>query len=352
MLIVEVLTDEGLVGIGEVHTSPYVAQAVIEAPLSHVASRGLKAVVIGRDPLAREALWHDMYRLSAVYGRRGVAIHAISGIDIALWDIAGKAAGLSVTQLLGGDSQKRVKAYASILMPETARDVRREVRQCVADGFLAVKLGWGPLGSDLKSNLHLVEAARDEAGDDIDLMVDIGFGCDVRQAIQFARGLDSLGVFFLEEPLSPDNLAGYARLAREVNVAIATGEKETTIHGFKQLVELGGVDIIQPDVARAGGLTECRKIVGLAEQSGVLCIPHCWSTDILLSATLHLVSCIPEIPYVEFCTLQTPLRRTVATEPIEVVEGRLQAPTKPGLGIELNPDTFRQFHVDAQSLRT
>jgi len=346
LLVIEVLTDEGIVGIGEVHTSPSIARAVIDAPLSHVSSRGLKEILIGRDPLQREVLWDEMYRLSSVYGRRGVAINAISGIDIALWDIAGKAAGMSVTQLLGGDPSRTFPAYASILLSETAAGLRSDVRRCVDNGFRAIKLGWGPLGTDLMACVGLVEAARAEVGDHVDLMVDVGFGRDVRMAIRFARALESLGVLFLEEPLSPDNLDGFARLTGSVDLAIATGEKETTCHGFRQLIEQGRVDIIQPDVARAGGITEAKKIADMARLYGVSCIPHCWSSDILLSATLHVASCIPGIPYIEFCTLETPLRRTVTMSPIDVLEGHVAIPQGVGLGIELNPETMREYKCD------
>lgn len=346
LLVVEVITDEGIVGIGEVHTSPYIARAVIEAPLSHVSSCGLKQVVLGRDPLEREVLWDAMYRLSAVYGRRGVAIHAISGIDIALWDIAGKVARMSIAQLLGGDTKKRVKAYASILLATTPEEVRADVCRCLEDGFRAVKLGWGPLGTDPMGSVALVEAARKEAGDDIDIMVDVGFGGDVSQATRFARALEALDIFFLEEPLSPDNLEGYAQLARDVDISIATGEKETTVHGFKRLIEIGKVDIVQPDVARAGGITETKKIVDFARAAGVMCIPHCWSSNILLSATLQLVSCIPAIPFVEFCTLKTPLRRHVTQRPIEPVDGMVSIPEGPGIGVDLDTDTLAKYRVD------
>ena len=351
LLVIEVVTDEGIVGIGEVHTSPSIARAVIEAPLSHVSSRGLKGILIGRDPLQREVLWDEMYRLSSVYGRRGVAINAISGIDIALWDIAGKAAGMSITQLLGADPSRTFPAYASILLSDTPDSVRRDARHCVERGFRAIKFGWGPLGGDLMASVELIEAARAEVGDHVDLMVDVGFGADIRMATRFARALESLGVLFLEEPLAPDNLEGFARLASSVDLAIAAGEKETTCHGFRQLIEQGKIDIVQPDVARAGGITETKKIADLARMHGVACIPHCWSSDILLSATLHVASCIPDIPYVEFCTLETALRRNVTMVPIEVLEGEVAIPQGIGLGIELNRETISEFEYDMAGMQ-
>jgi L-alanine-DL-glutamate epimerase-like enolase superfamily enzyme len=285
-----------------------------------------------------------MYTLSAVYGRRGVAIHTISGIDIALWDILGKTTGMPVHRLLGGGYHQKVKAYASMLMPDSREAIKAQVQQCVDQGFKAVKLGWGALGSDLDRDLELISAVRVAFGDDIDLMIDIGFGMGVNRAIEFARRLEPLNVFFLEEPLSPDNLTGYARLSSQSRIPIATGEKETTYFGFRELILRGKLDIIQPDVARAGGITECKKIVDLAEKEGVVCIPHCWSSDILLSATLQLVACIPNIPYIEFCTLETPLRTEVAHERIQVVDGQVEIPGAPGIGIELNRETLERYH--------
>lgn len=236
--------------------------------------------------------------------------------------------------------------YASILLGDTEEEVRSDVRRCLEDGLRAVKLGWGPWGTDPMGSVALVEAARDAAGEDVDIMVDVGFGGDVHQAIQFARALESLGVFFLEEPLSPDNLGGYAELASKVDVAIATGEKESTVHGFRRLIEIGRVDIVQPDVARAGGIAETKKIVDFARAAGGGCIPHCWSSDILLSATWQLVSGIPAIPFVEFCTLKTPLRRHVTQRPIEPVDGMVSIPEGPGIGVDPNTDTLAKYRVD------
>ena len=345
LLVIEIITDEGIVGIGEVHSSPTVAQAVIDAPLSHVASRGLKSVLIGRNPLERETLWREMFQCTSVYGRRGIVIHAISGIDIALWDIAGKAADMPVAHLLGGDANREFTAYASILMEESPELVRDSVLACLEAGFRAVKLGWGPLGESISRDAELVAAARDAGGDELELMIDIGYGVPLHYAMKLQRALEPYNLFFIEEALAPDNLSGYATLARESKTAIAAGEKSTTYYEFKQLIEIAKLDVLQPDVARAGGLTECRKIVTLAERESVLCIPHCWSSDILLAATIHLESAMAYVPYVEFCTLETPLRRSVTCERIEACNGTVKVPQGPGLGITLNQDTLAEFRV-------
>jgi len=347
LLVIEVITDDGIAGIGEVHTSPHIAQAVIEAPISHYAGRGLKEVILGRDPLDRETLWMDMYRFSAVYGRRGIAIHAISGIDIALWDILGKATGLPVHKLLGGAYRKKVRPYASLLMPKTQREAKAEVEKCLEHGFSAIKLGWGPLSGDLSVIQGLIEAVREAAGDDVDIMLDIGFGLTMKRAEELVQALEPFNIFFLEEPLSPDDLAGYAKLCSKTGIAIAAGEKETTYYGFRDLIKIGKVDIIQPDLARAGGFTECKKIADLAQKEGIMCIPHCWSSDILLSATLQLAACIQDLPYVEFCTLETPLRTGVTERHIKVTDGIIEIPDSPGIGVELNRETIEKYRYES-----
>lgn len=343
VLVVEVDTDEGITGIGEVHSSPYIAEAIIHAPMSHYAARGLRQILIGRDPLDRETLWSDMYRMTSVFGRRGVTIHAMSGIDIALWDIAGKASGLSVHKLLGGSYRDQVRAYASVLMPESPEEAKEEVRRCIELGFAGIKLGWGPLANSVKQVVALAEAVRAEAGDDVDIMLDVGFGVNTVQAERLAKSIEALDIYFLEEPLSPDNLVGYGYLSARTCVPIAAGEKETTYWGFRDLIDIGGVQIAQPDLARAGGFTECVRIRDLANRSGVHCIPHCWSSDILLGATLQFAATIPDLPYVEFCTLDTPLRTSLCADPIRPRDGVLEIPDAPGIGIELNRETMERY---------
>lgn len=348
VLIVKVHTDEGIVGIGEAHTSPYVAKTVIDAPSSHVAARGLKEIIIGEDPTDIERLWRKMYTESIVFGRRGIAVHAISAIDMALYDILGKLLDRPVYKLIGGAFRDRIKVYASTLMPGDIDGAVEETRKWVNQGFKAVKVGWGDLGKDPKKDFRYVKAIRDAVGPDIDLMVDIGTGMERQQALMLAHMLQELDVFFLEEPLSPDDIDGYAWLCRNSPIRIATGEKESTFWGFRELMDRGGLHVVQPDVARAGGITECRKIAAYADKSNILCIPHCWSTDILVSATLHLIAATPHVPYFEFCVAPTPLRQFTAKDPIRAVDGYVAIPRKPGLGIELDEETILKYRYEGQ----
>src|SRR5438270_3714558 len=303
-LVVRVHTDAGIVGIGEVDSAPEVVKAVIEAPASHFIASGLRHVLIGQDPLDVEGLWDAMYRASIYYGRRGVALHAISGIDIALWDIKGKALGQPVSALIGPPLRTRVRAYASTLMPETEDETTRKVSGLIERyGFTAVKLGWGPLGRDPEHDVRLARAARKAAGDSVDVLIDagLGYGNDVGAATLVARELEQLGVFWLEEPFLPDELDAYARLADSVDIRIAAGEEDTTLRGFNELIGYGHVDVIQPDVTRCGGITELLRIARLARERGKACVPHSWKSGIIKAASLHVNAVLPEALFQEYC---------------------------------------------------
>jgi L-rhamnonate dehydratase len=347
-LIVRIYTDEGIVGIGEVDSSPFVAKSVIDAPASHKVSSGLRSVLVGQDPFQIEYLWDLMYQSSIYYGRRGAAVHAMSGLDIALWDILGQATGQPIYRLLGGAHRDRVKAYASTLMPETPEEVRAVVSRWVEAGFRAVKLGWGPLGSDPDRDVALVAAAREVAGDAIDLMIDVGLGwSDVPTAIRTAKRMEEYRPYWIEEPFMPDALASYARLADALETRVAAGEQEATHWAFRTLIEQGKVDVIQPDVTRAGGLTECRRIAVLAQDYGVTLVPHAWSTGIIKAASLHLVATLSAAPYFEYCVQDSALNRKLVSEQFPLQDGFVAIPQAPGLGVKLDERYVREFVVDS-----
>ena len=344
-LIVKVHTDEGITGIGEVHTSPTVARAVIDAPLSHISSSGLKEIILGEDPFDTEALWQKMYNKTSVFGRRGIAVQAMSGIDIALWDIKGKALGQPIYRLLGGSNRKPVKAYASTLMPDDPHKAAQEALRFAKDGFQAVKLGWGGFTDNIRQNALLIKEVRKAVGRDVAIMVDAGMGWNLPTAIEMARRCEEYEVFFLEEPLPCDDLEGYAALCDAVDIRIATGEKETTKWGFRDLILRGHLDVLQPDVARCGGITETVKIATLCSTFNREFIPHCWSSDILVSATLNVIAGLGNVPYFEFDVWDTPIRFGVARQPIKAENGFVRVPEGPGLGIELNEDFIAKYSV-------
>lgn len=348
VLIVRVHTDAGITGIGEAHTNPLVSKAIIDAPLCSVSSTGLRGLLIGEDPRDIGRLWDKMYRATQTYGRRGALIHAMSGIDIALWDILGKVAGLPVHRLLGGARRGAVRAYASDLSRDTLEETIEVARAHVEAGYRAMKFGWGGLGQDPRRDVAAVHAIRAAIGDGIDLMIDMGFAVPFDHALHLARGCAEAGVAFLEEPLSPDDLDGFARLVSLSPVAIATGEKETTQYPFIDLIARGGVRIVQPDIARVGGISEAMRIVAYAEGHGADVVPHCWSTDILVAATLQIVATQRRAPFHEYNATANPLRTDLLVEPIRPdADGNLHVPDGPGLGITLNEDTIERFRWSA-----
>jgi L-rhamnonate dehydratase len=346
-LVIKVHTDEGVVGIGEVDSAPEAVRALVDAPGSHAIANSLHGLLVGEDPEDVERLWQKMYRGLIYVGRRGIALHAISGIDIALWDLKGKAAGKPVSELLGGAKRDKVRAYASMLMPDTTVETADRVGALCDDGFTAVKLGWGPLGRDPEHDVRLAAAAKDAAGG-CDVLIDAGhgYGADARTAIGVARELERLGVFWLEEPFLPDEYEAYAELADEVDIRVASGEQDTTVWGFRELIERGRVDVVQPDVTRCGGITELLRIAELARERGVETVPHAWKSGIIKAASLHVNAVLPDALYQEYCVADTPINQTLTKERLPLdSDGFVAVPTGPGLGVELDDDVVERYRV-------
>ncbi len=346
-VLIKVHTDEGIVGVGEVDSAPEPVAAFVAARTSHSIAISLADVLIGEDPCDVERLWQKMYRAVIYVGRRGIALHAISGIDIALWDIRGKAEGRPVHELLGGARRDRVRAYASRLMPDTPEEAAAAVAADRARGFTAVKLGWGPLGQDSAHDVALAAAAKEAAGDG-DILIDAGLGyvADARRAIEVAHELERLGVFWLEEPFEPDEYEAYATLADAVEIRVAAGEQDTTVWGFRELIERGHVDLVQPDVTRCGGITEWLRIAELARAHGVEIVPHAWKSGIVKAASLHCNAVIPDALFQEYCVAETPINRSLTVEefPLEP-DGTVLVPTAPGIGVTIDEDVVERFRV-------
>jgi L-rhamnonate dehydratase len=347
-LVVLVHTDEGITGIGEVDSAPDVVAALIRQDSSHAVAHSLRSVLVGRDPLDVEGAWDAMYRGLIYVGRRGIGIHAISGIDIALWDIRGKALGKPVCELLGEVHRDRVRAYASMLMPDTPEETGERVAALREKGFTAVKLGWGPLGRDPDHDVRLAAAAKDAGGDGVDILIDAGLGYedDAQTAIRVARELEQLGIGWLEEPFLPDAYEAYAELADTVDITIAAGEQDVTRWGFRELIERGHVDLVQPDVTRCGGITETLRIAKLAAEHGVGTVPHAWKSGIIKAASLHVNAVLPDGRYQEYCVADTPINTSLTVErlPIEA-DGCVAVPTAPGIGITLDEDVVASLRV-------
>jgi L-alanine-DL-glutamate epimerase-like enolase superfamily enzyme len=343
--LVRVHTDEGIVGVGEADTPPLLARTIVEMPSSHSIARGLRELLVGEDPLQVDRLWQLMFHATDHYGRRGAALHVISAVDLALWDLAGSAYGQPVSVLMGGRRRERVRVYASEVMPETPDDVRHIAGRAVEAGYTGLKLGWGPLGRDLAYDAELVAAARSELGDERTLMLDGGRAYTVKRALELLRRVEEHDLYWLEEALQPDDLDGYARLSAGSAVRIAAGEADETLPPFRALVERGHVDVLQPDLARCGGFTVARQIALLERTTGVEIVPHCFSTGVLVAASLHFVATLDRATWSEFSVAHSPLVNGILTEPFRLEDGCLAVPAGPGLGVELDEDAIAHHRV-------
>ncbi|TAM81131.1 MAG: mandelate racemase/muconate lactonizing enzyme family protein [Acidobacteria bacterium] len=288
-----------------------------------------------------------MYLGAAYYGRRGATIQVMSGIDIALWDIIGKAMGQPVYKLLGGGYRDKVRTYASTLFRATPAAMEEACKHYLDQGLTAVKFGWGVFGDDPDRDVRLVEAARRALADKTDLPVDAGWRVHrtPKEAIEIACRLEPFCPFFLEEMLHPEDYDGYARLADAVDALIACGEQESTEWGFQTLIERGKVDIVQPDISRCGGLTVARKIVHMAERQNRLCIPHAWTSDLLTAASLHLNAFKRRSAILEFNVTQGPLIRAICANPIRMEDGYVAVPKGPGRGVEVDEKAIEKYRV-------
>jgi L-lyxonate dehydratase len=269
-LLVEIFTDASHVGLGNAALAPQVTKQVIDLHL--------KPLLIGQDPWDIERLWQHMYRKTMAFGRKGIGMVAISAVDIALWDLLGKSAGQPVFRLLGGRTKARIPVYASRLYSVALDEVAAEAKRYKDEGYKAMKLrfGWGPVDGarGMQRNLELVRTVRECVGDEIDVMADAYMGWTLDYAKRMLLLLEPFHLRWLEEPVIPDDIHGYAELKSQGRIPIAGGEHEFTLYGFRDLLEARALDYIQFDTNRVGGITQARKIAALAEAHSVPVIPH------------------------------------------------------------------------------
>ncbi|WP_435010526.1 mandelate racemase/muconate lactonizing enzyme family protein [Tundrisphaera lichenicola] len=345
-LIVKIETNAGIVGYGEVDSSPMAVKGAIEGPFSHTTTTGLKHALIGEDPFLTEYLWHKMYRMNIYSGRRGIGIHAMSGIDLALWDIKGKALGMPVWKLLGGGFTKSLRPYASHLFGPTPKETGELGRRLVDQGFTAVKFGWDPMGQDAKTDVALVREARAGVGPDVDLMIDAGLVFDAKTAIQRARAFEQYDPFWFEEPLLPDDYHGYAKLSAASPLRIAAGEEESERKSFAELMDVGKIDVIQVDLTRCGGFTEGIKIAAMAADRGVPVVNHGFTTYLNVAAAIHYLASIPNtLGLLEFVVEEETTLRHHISEPIRAVDGKVAVLDAPGLGLHIDETAFEKYRV-------
>jgi len=342
--LIAVHTDQNLVGLGSVFSNDQLVRAALAVlePLYH-----------GENALEPERVSEKLHQNTFWLGRGGSVTHAISGIDIALWDLLGQATGQPVGRLLGGRCRERVQPYASILMqpPEPLADQLRAIR---AAGFRAFKIGWGPFGrGNSKLDQAIVRAAREAVGPDSLLMVDAG-GSDAfwshgyKWALRTSEMLADYDVTWFEEPLPPDALTDYVELRRRAPLPIAGGEVLTRRQSFQPWLQAGAFDIVQPDVTKVGGISEERRIAWMAQENGIQFIPHGWNTAIGLAADLQMASAFPETRLVEYLT-GSPFIDEITLGGWHLdAEGMLPIPALPGLGLRLDPDALAKYTAGAR----
>jgi L-alanine-DL-glutamate epimerase-like enolase superfamily enzyme len=352
-VIVKIHTDAGITGIGEVDASPLMVKAVLEAPSSHNWSLSFQDLLIGENPLDVERLWDKMYQGTIYTGRRGLVIHAIGAVDLALWDIAGQAMGRPVYEMLGGPRREVVIPYASVhpalaSLAETVTRTHELMEKVVRMGFRAVKLQlvYGDVYTDADI-VRLVRLARKTIGDEMTLMVDVGYRwLDAKTAIWTLRQLEDCNLYFVETPLRIDDLEGHAKLAQAVTTRVAGAELLASRWEALDLMDRGKVDVIQPDIARAGGLTESMRIAKLADDRGLLCIPHGWKSGLTVAAEIHLSAAAPNVPFIEFMVPElwpSVIRSELIRPEFTPKDGVLKLPRTPGLGVALNEETVKKL---------
>lgn len=353
-LLVEIDTDAGISGIGEAAVG---SRAIVDEELA--------PFLVGQDPTQIEWIWQSIYHRFGRAGRRGVVLNALSGIDIALWDILGKVAGLPVYQLLGA-YQERVPAYASAGFYQAGKGIaglQAEAAAAIRDGFQAFKMKVGRVPRPVPgATAHLLEAnqllvasddedlarvaaVREALGPGPALMIDANCAWTADQALRFAAAVEPQRIFWIEEPVDTDDHAASAALAATTAIPIAGYETEVGLNGFTRLIEAGAVDVVQPDVAWAGGITECRRIAALAQAHHLAYAPHCFSSAILLVASLHLGASLPNCSLIEVDRNPNALRDDLLREPVVVRDGYADVPRGPGLGIELDLETVEKYRV-------
>ncbi len=366
-LIVEIHTDEGVSGFGESDLNPWIGRECIEAPGTHTMGQSLTDLLIGQDPLDVEGIWERLYVGSAMNGRRGAVIHAMGAIDIALHDLRGKALNKPCHAMLGQAAEK-VTPYAS-LQPDTSsftayRDSLVEWALIAKDfGFRAAKLEatlsgpYAHMGLDEPNYrmTEVIEAVRSAVGDDMTLMVDVQYAfSDADTCLATLKDWTDFNLFFVETPLASDDLDGYAKLTESQSIPIAAGEWLSTRHEFEHLINIAHLDVLQPDIGRVGGLTEARRVAMLAKESGRPVVPHLWKTGLSIAAAVHFAAVTPHCPYIEFMPAklcESALRRRLLTSDIEMVDGQIEVPTAPGLGVEIDRDALAEFAEAARKVR-
>ncbi len=358
-VIVRISDEDGRYGIGETDAPPTVVKAFIEMPTAHLWSRNATEILIGADPVETAGLWQKVYDGTFWPGRRGLGIHALSAVDIALHDLAGKQLGLPVYKLMGGARRDKLRPYCTIFpgLPhsrstaELMREIGRQFDAALATGFRAVKME--VLFYDLVDDAELVDLiheGRRMLGDKVLMALDFGYRWESWHDAKWVLDrVADCNIYFAEATLQHDDLAGHAQLAAVSPIRICGAEAAATRWEIREWLERGRVAVVQPNVGRCGGLTEIRRIADMCELYGAQVIPHGWKTGITSAVGRHFQAACPAAPLFEYVSpkvFDSPLRRELVSPEPTLVDGLMALPTAPGLGIELNTELVERWRID------
>lgn len=350
-MIVEIITDEGVIGWGEslCHglQPPQIAEAIVE--------NALKPILMNQDPFDVDVLSERMYNLTRPFGQKGAVPNAISAVDIALWDCIGRYLGKPIYKLLGGAYRTSVQPYATGFYRINGRsypdDAVEEAKRHKANGFTAMKL---KIGFGVEEDIHYILAVRAGIGPDIKLMLDANHAYNVSTARRILMAVEHADIHWFEEPISPEDIDGYRELKNLTSIYIAAGENEFTKVGFRDWISKRAVDILQPDLCSAGGFTECRKILALAQAWHMTLIPHIWGSGIGLAASLQFIATVspaplalkPIEPMLEYDQSSHPFRQDLIYHAINMQDGVVAIPDQPGIGVEINRDVLEHYKIN------
>ena len=352
MTFVVITTEDGLQGFGEAKAA--VGSSGECASIVSCIENELKPLLIGKDARHISRIWEHIYngtrdhyalsrgRKFPILGRRGLTISAMSGIDTALWDLKGKALGVPVLELLGGSCRDKMEAYASGGWVN-ADKIGEQLNSYIEKGFKGVKMRVGIMDDTVAASIKRVKNAREAIGDNIKLMTDAHGTFSVPEAKQFCRGVEDYNLYWFEEPISPDNRHGTAEVRANTFIPIAAGESEYTAFDVRDLIEIRALDVIQPDSAIIGGITESMRVAHLAHTHQLQLAPHCWGSAFSFMAGVTVAFASPAAVVIEFSLGGNPMMYDLVNEKIEVVDGMISAPTKPGLGLTPNWDFVKEF---------
>jgi len=356
--VIRVTADNGVYGLGETDAPPNAIAALLETPSAHIWSMSIRDLLLGENPIEVERLWDKVYEGTIYHARRGLGVMLMSAIDNALHDLRGKLLGVPVYQVLGGAVRDRVTPYLTLFpsMPQGRSWTEMKnacvalMKQAVAADYRAVKMEM--LFYDLVSDREMVKfihECREIVGDDREFMIDVGYRWkNSNDALWVLRNVEDAKLLFVETPVHTDDLDGLARLADGTTTPVAAGEFLQTRHEFRELMDRGHCDIIQPDLGRVGGLTEAMRCAAMAAERGIRCIPHAWKTGLTVAATRHFAAAVPNCPHTEFFHhdfFPSFLRSKLAGPEPDLRDGRWALPNMPGLGVDLNQDVVKQCLV-------